>query len=70
MICELRKGLAPGCGDGFRGVSDQGGFAALAAMGDGSEVGRVGFDHEASRGALDGGLQDLGGLLEGRDAGE
>lgn len=78
---KFAGGLAGGCGkfgegavfflgDEGGGVSDVGGFAAFAAVGDGGEEGGVGFEHEAAeRGGADG-FADGGGVFEGGDAGE
>ena len=57
-------------GDEGGGVGDVGGFAAFAAMGDGSEEGGVGFEHEAVEGGGANGFADGGGVFEGGDAGE
>ena len=45
-------------------------FAALTTMWDGCEVGRIGLYHEPADGSLAGGIENLGGVLEGGDAGE
>ena len=59
-----------GMGDGGGGLADVCGFAALAAVGDGGEVGGVGFDHEGTGRAAGRGIKNRGRVLEGGDAGE
>ena len=52
------------------GVDTIGGLVALAAIGHGREVRRVGFDEDAVERHVAGDVAQLLGLLEGQDAGE
>ena len=70
LFGEFFEGDAAQGGEVAGGVGDVGGFAAFAAMRDGREVGRVGFEHEVSGGHVARGFGDDAGVFEGGDAGE
>ena len=61
-------------GAGFRnascGAEGMSRFAAFASMWDRCEVGGIGLYHDSSGGGSYGGIENLGGILEGSDTGK
>lgn len=67
---QLVEGETADLGDHAGEVGDKGGFAALAAVGDGGEERAIGFEEEAVFGDGGEGGADVGGIFEGGDPGE
>ena len=57
-------------GDFLGDFADVGGFAALAAVGNGGQVRAIGFEHEFAELGFRDGAADALAVLEGDDAGE
>lgn len=70
MGCKLLDCFGAGFGNAPCGAEGMSRFAAFASMWDRGEVGRIGLYHDAAGRGPDGGIENLGGVLEGSDPGE
>ena len=67
---EFPERFGAGLRDAPGGVQDMGRFTALTAIRDRCEVGGIGFYHELAGRSLARGIENLGRVFEGGDAGE
>ena len=70
MGCKLLECLGAGFRNALCGAEGMSWFAAFTSMWDRSEVGGIGLYHDAAGRGPDGGIENLGGVLEGSDPGE
>ena len=70
MGCKLLECFGAGFRNASCGAEGMSWLAAFAPMGDRCKVGGIGLYHDAAGRSPAGGIENLGGVLEGRDSGK